>query len=70
MQKMINDKHSEADFHFSKLDSCLERNITDWGKIKTVVKDALSEFLWKRCLIPDYYPCPDPRLVSCYALFE
>lgn len=28
------------------LDSCLERNITDWGKIKTVVKDALSEFLW------------------------
>lgn len=30
------------------LDSCLERNITDWGKIKTVVKDALSDFLWKR----------------------
>ena len=30
------------------LDSCLERNITDWGKIKTVVNDALSEFLWKR----------------------
>ena len=22
------------------------------------------------CIIPDYYPCPDPRLVSCYALFE
>ena len=20
--------------------------------------------------IPDYYPCPAPRLVSCYALFE
>ena len=20
--------------------------------------------------IPDYYPCADPRLVSCYALFE
>ena len=32
----------------SALDSCLERNITDWGKIKNVVKDALSEFLWKR----------------------
>ena len=30
------------------LDSCLERNITDWGKIKNTVKDALSEFLWKR----------------------
>ena len=22
------------------------------------------------CLIPDYYPCTDPRPVSCYALFE
>ena len=22
------------------------------------------------CLIPDYYPRPDPRPVSCYALFE
>ena len=28
--------------------SCLDRNITDWGKIKTVVKDALSDYLWKR----------------------
>ena len=30
------------------LDSCLENNITDWGKIKTEVKDALGEYLWKR----------------------
>ncbi len=30
------------------LDSCLDRNITDWGKIKNVIKDALSDFLWKR----------------------
>ena len=30
------------------LDSCLDRNITDWGKIKNVVNDALSDFLWKR----------------------
>ena len=30
------------------LDSCLDRNITDWGKIKNVVKDALSDLLWKR----------------------
>ena len=22
------------------------------------------------CLIPDYYPRPDSRLVSCYALFR
>lgn len=30
------------------LDSCLDRNITDWGKIKTAVKDALGDYLWKR----------------------
>lgn len=30
------------------LDACLSRNITDWGRIKTMVKDALSDFLWKR----------------------
>ena len=29
------------------LDSCLERNITDWGKIKNEVKDALGDFVWK-----------------------
>ncbi|MDD6328534.1 MAG: ribonuclease J [Eubacteriales bacterium] len=30
------------------LDSCLERNITDWGKLKSCVKDSLGEFLWKK----------------------
>ncbi len=30
------------------LDHCLDRQISDWGKIKTVIKDALSEFVWKR----------------------
>lgn len=30
------------------LDSCLDRGITDWGKIKNVVKDALSDYVWKR----------------------
>ncbi|MGN0495471.1 MAG: ribonuclease J [Lachnospiraceae bacterium] len=30
------------------LDRCLEHNITDWGKIKTSIKDELGEFLWKR----------------------
>ena len=30
------------------LDACLDRGITDWGKIKTAVKDALSEYVWKR----------------------
>lgn len=30
------------------LNHCLDRNITDWGKIKSSIKDELSEFLWKR----------------------
>ena len=33
---------------YDAVEKCLDRHITDWGKIKTVVKDALSEFLWKR----------------------
>ena len=27
---------------------CLERHVNDWGKIKNVIKDSLSDFLWKR----------------------
>ncbi len=27
---------------------CIERNISDWGKIKMIVKDALSDYLWKK----------------------
>ena len=30
------------------LDGCLRRNVTDWGRIKTAIKDSLGEFLWKR----------------------
>lgn len=30
------------------LDYCLSNNITDWGKIKTTIKDDLGDFLWKR----------------------
>lgn len=30
------------------LDSCMSRNMTDWGKLKTVVKDSLGDFIWKR----------------------
>jgi ribonuclease J len=28
--------------------SCLDRNVTDWSKIKSEIKDALSDFVWKR----------------------
>ncbi len=27
---------------------CLDRNITDWTKIKSDIKDSLSDFVWKR----------------------
>ncbi len=27
---------------------CLERHVNDWGKIKNVIRDSLSDFLWKR----------------------
>lgn len=27
---------------------CLERHISDWGKIKNIIRDSLSDFLWKR----------------------
>ncbi len=30
------------------VDYCLDRGITDWAKIKSDVKDELSEFVWKR----------------------
>jgi ribonuclease J len=32
----------------SALEHCLETNITDWGKIKTEIKDTLSDYLWKK----------------------
>ena len=27
---------------------CLERSVSDWGKIKKIIRDSLSDFLWKR----------------------
>ncbi len=30
------------------LDKCLSRNNADWGKMKTEIKDSLSDYLWKK----------------------
>lgn len=30
------------------LERCLNHNVTDWGKLKTTIRDDLSEFLWRR----------------------
>ncbi len=29
------------------MDYCMERNITDWSKIKNEIKDSLGDFVWK-----------------------
>jgi len=31
----------------NSLDKCLDKNISDWGKIKNIIKDDLNEYLWK-----------------------
>ena len=28
--------------------SCLEKHVSDWGKIKNIIRDRLSDFLWKK----------------------
>jgi ribonuclease J len=30
------------------LEECFRKNVSDWNKIKSSIKDSLSEFLWKR----------------------
>ncbi len=30
------------------MDFCMYKNITDWGRIKTEIKDELGEFVWKK----------------------
>ena len=30
------------------IENCLDRGITDWGKIKNSIKDSLGEYVWKK----------------------
>ncbi len=30
------------------IDACLDRGVTDWGKLKGSIRDNLSDFLWKK----------------------
>ena len=39
----------------------------DWNAPLPIIIDPTASVTG---FIPDYYPCPAPRLVSCYALFE
>jgi ribonuclease J len=43
------DLMEEARVHVQDaVDDCLVRHVNDWGKIKNIIKDSLSDFLWKR----------------------
>lgn len=30
------------------IENCLDKGMTDWGKIKTSIKDALGDYVWKK----------------------
>ena len=30
------------------MEGCISHHVTDWGKMKTAIRDTLGEFLWKR----------------------
>ena len=43
------DLMEEARVHVQDaVDDCLVRHVNDWGKIKNIIKDSLSDFLWKK----------------------
>ncbi len=33
---------------YAALERCLDNQVTDWSKIKTEIKDSLSDYLWKK----------------------
>ena len=33
---------------YDAIQSCLDIGQTDWGKLKTVIKDVLGNFIWKK----------------------
>ena len=43
-----------------KMQYCMDKGITDWGKIKTEIKDSLGDFVWKETkrrpmIMPNHY---------------
>ena len=33
---------------YEEVMKCLDKNVSDWSKIKAVIKDSLSEYIWKK----------------------
>ena len=36
------------DVVMEQMERCMERNISDWGKMKNVIRDSVGDLLWKR----------------------
>ena len=32
----------------SVVENCLDRGVSDWGKIKNSIKDSLGDYVWKK----------------------
>ena len=30
------------------VNGCLDRGISDWGKLKSAIKDSLGDYVWKK----------------------
>ena len=30
------------------VNNCLDRGITDWGKLKSSIRDSLGDYVWKK----------------------
>ena len=43
--ELIEEARSTVD---DALQRCLDRGVTDWGKLKNTTKDALSDYVWKK----------------------
>ncbi len=43
--ELLEEAHAVVD---QALGACLERGITDWGKLKGAVKDSLSDYIWRK----------------------
>ena len=33
---------------YDAIEECLNKKVTDWSKIKTIIKDTLGDYLWKK----------------------
>ena len=44
-EDLLEEAHSVV---VNAVDDCMGRHVNDWGKIKNIIRDSLSDFLWKK----------------------